>query len=368
MPRYAPTVTALADRLAARTLELVDIPSESGHEAAVREHVLALVPPSWIAEYAGDEAYLFTAPRSPGRPLIVLTAHYDTIPAQRNLPGHVADGYVHGLGASDMKGGLAVALEVARDLDPRQATCDLALLVFGREELPADHNPLPALFAGSAAIHETTLAVVLEPTDLELQAGCLGNVVARVTFRGTSGHSARPWLADNAIERAVRGLAPLLELEPRTAVVGGLEFREVVSVTRLEAGIADNVIPGEATATLNLRYPPDREPDEAEAYLAELTPDGADLDVVSNAAPARVVVDRPAVRALRDAGDLAVTPKQAWTNVADFTTRGLDAVNFGPGHTALAHHADERVAIDNLVSAYEVLGRFLMGPIGEDAG
>ena len=58
------------------------------------------------------------------------------------------------------------------------------------------------------------------------------------------------------------------ELEPRTAVVDGLEFREVVSVTRLHAGIADNVIPGEATATLNLRYPPDREPADAEAFLA----------------------------------------------------------------------------------------------------
>jgi len=275
---------------------------------------------------------------------------------------------VHGLGASDMKGGLAVALELARDLDLGPATCDLALLLFGREELPAEHNPLPALFAGSAAIHETTLAVVLEPTDLELQSGCLGNVVARLTFHGTSGHSARPWLADSALERAVRGLVPILELEPRTAVVGGLEFREVVSVTRLDAGIADNVIPGEATATLNLRYPPDREPADAEAYLAGLVPDGATLEILSNGAPARVVTDAPAVRALQAAGDLVVRPKQAWTNVADFTARRLDAVNFGPGHTAFAHHADERVAIGSLVRAHEVLERFLTSPIREDGG
>ena len=122
----------------------------------------------------------------------------------------------------------------------------------------------------------------------------------------------------------------------------GLEFVEVVSVTRLHAGIADNVIPGEATATLNLRYPPDRDPAEAEAYLAALVPDGATLEIVSNAAPGRVVVDTPAVRALQAAGGLAIKPKQAWTNVADFTARGLDAVNFGPGHTAFAHHRDEQ--------------------------
>jgi succinyl-diaminopimelate desuccinylase len=359
-------VTALADRLAARTLELVDIPSQSGHEEAIREHVLALVPPTFEPEYAGDEAYLFLTPRRGGRPLVVLAAHYDTVPAQGNVPGRIENGEVYGLGASDMKGGLAVALELARDLDPESATCDLGLLLFGREELPADRNPLPALFAGSKAIRDATLAVVLEPTDLELQSGCLGNVVARLIFAGTSGHSARPWLADSALERAVRGLGPLFDLEPRVAVVGGLEFREVVSVTRLDAGIADNVIPGEAIATLNLRYPPDRSPADAEAYLASLVPAGASLEVVSNAEPARVVVDSSAARALQRAGELELRPKQAWTNVADFTTRGLDAVNFGPGHTALAHHRDERVAISSLVGAYEVLLRFVTSPIGDD--
>jgi succinyl-diaminopimelate desuccinylase len=366
MPRYAHPVTALADRLAARTLELVDIPSESGQEAAIREHLLELVPPGWAPEYRGDEAFLFAPPRRTGTPLIVLVAHYDTVPAQGNLPGRIADGAVHGVGASDMKGGLVVALELARDLDPSSAACDVALLLFGREELPAEHNPLPALFEGSALVHEATLAVVLEPTDLMIQAGCLGNVVARLTFHGTSGHAARPWLADSALERAVRGVLPLLDLPPRTAIVNGLEFREVVSLTRLHAGIADNVIPGEATAILNLRYPPDREPSEAEAFLASLVPNGATLEVLSNAPSARVV-DSPAVRALQRAGGLEIGPKQAWTNVADFSTRGLDAVNFGPGHTAFAHHPDERVAIDALVTAYEVLFRFLATPIGEDA-
>jgi succinyl-diaminopimelate desuccinylase len=366
MPRYAGAVTGLADRLAARTLSLVDIPSESGNEDAIREHLLTLVPAGWETEYAGDEAFLFVGPRRTGTPLIVLAAHYDTVPAQGNLPGRIEGGAVHGLGASDMKGGLAVAVELAQDIEPQSASCDLALLLFGREELPAEHNPLPALFGGSSVVHDTALAIVLEPTDLEIHAGCLGNIVVRLTFHGTSGHSARPWLADSALERAVRGLTPLFDRAPRLAVVDGLEFREVVSVTRLDSGIADNVIPGEATATLNLRYPPDREPVEAEAFLAGLVPEGATLDIVSNAPPARVVVDSPAVRALQAAGSLEVKPKQAWTNVADFTTRGLDAVNFGPGHTAYAHHPGERVAVGSLVTAYEVLHRFVTSPMGED--
>ena len=260
MPRYAAAVTALADRLAARTLELVDIPSQSGSEDAIRERLLELVPSGFRTEFAGDEAFLFASERRLGLPLVVLAAHYDTVPAQDNLPGRIDHGFVHGLGASDMKGGLAVALELARDFDPAAGSCDVALVLFGREELPAEHNPLPALFDGSTLVHEATLAVLLEPTDLAIHVGCLGNVVAELTFHGTSGHAARPWLADSALERAVRGLGPLFELEPRTAIVNGLEFREVLSATRLHAGIADNVIPGVATVTLNLRYPPDREP------------------------------------------------------------------------------------------------------------
>ena len=142
---------------------------------------------------------------------------------------------------------------------------------------------------------------------------------------------------------------------------------EVLSVTRLQAGIADNVIPGEATATVNLRYPPDRTAAEAETFLATLVPDGATLEVVSNAAPGRVVADSPAARALQAAGARAIQSKQAWTNVAAFTQRNLDAVNFGPGHTALAHHPDEHVSIESLVTAYEVLTRFVASSIEEDA-
>ncbi len=359
-------MTALADRLAARTLELVDIPSESGHEARIREHLLRLVPDAFGAEYGHDDAFLFVPDRRLQTPLVVLAGHYDTVPAQENLPGRIADGAVHGLGASDMKGGLAVALELVRDLAREPGQYDVGLLLFGREELPADHNPLPALFAGSSAIHDVALAIVLEPTDARLQLGCLGNVVANIVFHGTSGHAARPWLADNAIDHAVKGLAPIVALERREAVVGGLPFYEVVSVTRLTAGIADNVLPDRATALLNLRYPPDRTPQEAEAYLDSLVPEGATLEVVSNAPPGAVVASSPLVEELRRAGELEVEPKQAWTNVADFTAHGIDAVNFGPGHTAYAHRRDELVEVAALVRVYETLGRLLAGRIGED--
>ncbi|MBA2294840.1 MAG: succinyl-diaminopimelate desuccinylase [Actinobacteria bacterium] len=352
----------LGDRLAARTLELVDIASESLHEAAIRERVCALVPAPFAPVFAGDEAFCWARERRPGTPLLVLAGHYDTVPAQGNVPGRIEDGAVHGCGASDMKGGVAVALELVRELaETEPGPVDVALLLFGREELPPKHNPLPALFAGCPLVGEAELAILLEPTDLTVQAGCVGTISARVTFHGVSGHSARPWLATNALHRAIEGLLPLTRHERREAVIDGLSFFEVVSVTRLEAGTADNVIPASAIATLNFRYPPDRAPAEAEELLRSLLPGDATFELLGNAPPADVVVDTPLVTALRAAGDFPVEPKQAWTNVADFTSRGIPAVNFGPGATRYAHAADERVEVGALEMAYRALHRVAAG-------
>ena len=357
----------LADRLAARTLEFVGIPSESRSEAAIREHVLELVPP-WLAPaFAGDEAFLFLPQARSTALLVVLAGHYDTVPAQGNIPGEITDGEVRGLGASDMKGGLAVAIELLRDLEGHSGrSVDVGLLLFGREELGVDEDPLPALFEGCQQVHDASLAILLEPTAGQVHAGCLGNVVAELVFHGTSGHSARPWLAENAIERAVEGLAPLIETPRREAVIDGLAFVESLSITGLAAGIADNVIPDRAVATLSFRYAPDRTPEDAEQYLRSLVPGDASLETRSNAASGRVVGDSPLLAALLAAGAQGVQPKQAWTNVADFTGNGIDAVNFGPGDPAFAHRRDEKVKIAALVHAYETLLRFLTAAIEDD--
>ena len=256
-------------------------------------------------------------------------------------------------------------LELARALDDAdvEPEVDLALLAFGKEELPAEHSPLPALFDASRLVHDAGLAILLEPTDNTIQAGCLGNLNARIVFHGVSGHSARPWLAENAIEKALEGLRPFAEIEPRPVEIGGLTFTEVGSITQIQGGIATNVIPDRAEAVVNFRYAPDRSPSSADAYLRSLVPAGATYEPMGDSPPARVVTDSPLVQRLRAAGELALEPKQAWTNVADFTSRGIDAVNFGPGATRYAHSRDEQVEIAALERAFESLWAFLTGTV-----
>ncbi len=341
--------------LAQRTLDLVNIPSESRSEQGVHDYVDACVP---LDTAFSDGESLLYAKRS-GKPLVLLAGHTDTVPAQGNLPGRIEDGAVVGLGASDMKGGLAVMIELGRWAAETELAYDLALLFFPREELGPAENPLPSVFAHSGIVDEAQLVICLEPTDNTLQLGCLGNLNARAVFEGVSAHSARPWLGVNAIRLAADGLRPVLEAEPRDAEIEGLVFREVISVTQLHAGIASNVIPAHAEATINFRYAPDRTPESAVNRVRELV--GSDVEILSNSPPAHVALHSPLVDRLRAVGGFEVQPKQAWTNVADFAARGLDAVNLGPGGTRYAHAVDERVMVAELERTFDALQQFLAG-------
>src|SRR5581483_9606036 len=312
-------------------------------------------------EPAFDDGETLLFAKRTGRPLVLLAGHLDTVPAQGNLPGRIEDGAVVGLGATDMKGGLAVMIELACWAAETELARDVGFLFFPREELGPAENPLPGLFEATPIVDEAELVICLEPTDNTLQLGCLGNLNAQVVFEGRSAHSARPWLGVNAIALALEGLRPVLESEPRDAEVGGLVFREVMSVTQLNAGIAANVIPARAEATINFRYAPDRTPESAEARIRELFGDAA--EVTSNSPAAHVAAGSPLVEALREVGGFEVQPKQAWTNVADFAARGLDAVNLGPGATRYAHAVDERVEIAELERTYSALQRFLLGTV-----
>jgi succinyl-diaminopimelate desuccinylase len=343
-----------ATQVAERALALVDIPSVSRTEAAITEYVRRAVQ---LAPVFDDGETLIFAARG-GRPLVVLAGHLDTVPAQDNLPGRLADGAVVGLGASDMKGGVAVMIEIANWAASTELAYDLAVLFFPREELGPAENPLPAVFAAAPLLDEAALVVCLEPTDNTLQLGCVGNLTARVVFEGRAAHSARPWLGVNAVAVAFDGLRDVLALEPRDVEIQGLVFREVLSVTEIHGGIASNVIPARVEATLNFRYAPDRTADEAVRRVAELV--GREVEVLSNSPAAHVPsLDGPVVSALQAAGGFAVESKQAWTNVADFAARGLDAVNLGPGATRYAHTADERVEVAELARTLEALQRFL---------
>ncbi|HWH94662.1 MAG TPA: succinyl-diaminopimelate desuccinylase [Baekduia sp.] len=354
---------SLADRLAARVLDIVNIASESRSEAALTAHVLDLLAdaPGGAARDAGDTCVLAGVTERRGdRPLVLLAGHLDTVPAQGNFPGRLADGAVHGLGAADMKAALGVMVELAlAPPPPADATIDVGFVFFGREELPFGDSALTPLLAREPGLTTADLVVVMEPTDNELHAGCVGNINATWTFRGVAGHSARPWLADNAIHRAGRGIAALAALEPVDHVFAGLTFREVISAVTVRGGVARNVVPDECVVEINMRYAPGTGAEEAEAKLRALCEPHGELTIDGHAPSGAVPEGNVLVSRLVEAGDLATAPKQAWTPVAEFAAVGVDAVNFGPGAPRFAHRRDEQVAVTALVDSYNTLVKFL---------
>lgn len=362
-------MSGVAERLATRTLELVDIPSVSRQEAAIVDHVrslgAALAADAFTLADDEDTCLVWLpVARRPGTPLVLFAGHLDTVPIAGNVPGRRAAATIVGRGSADQKAGVAVMLELMGELATGGLASDLdaGFLFFGREEI--DVSALTPCLRRTTALHDASLAIVTEPTDNAVEIGCLGNLNARVTVHGVAAHSARPWLGENAVHAGITALASIADLPVRDVEIDGFVYREVVNVTTIEGGVAANVIPDRLVATVNFRYAPTHTPAEAEERIRELLGHHkVELEILSNARPGPVTATNPLVRRLRAAGDLDALAKQAWTPVAEFAEAGIDAVNCGPGDPAFAHRDDEQVTEAALVRSYEVLRAFFAGTV-----
>jgi succinyl-diaminopimelate desuccinylase len=353
----------VAEALAARAEALCAVASPIGEERALCDALEAEARARFAAVLRLGDSLVVEVDRRTGRPLVALCGHLDTVPippADQGRPPRRAGGRLVAPGASDMKGGVAVAWELAARLPAAERFCDLLLVLYAREEGPYLENELGPVLEQVPAVREAALAICLEPTDNQIQLGCVGSIHATLRFRGKAAHSARPWQGENAVHRAGALLAELAARPPREALSGGLPFREVASVTRIDGGRARNVVPDLCTLNLNFRFAPDK-PLEAAAEevraLAARFGAEAELTDLSPACPAWA--DHPLVKRLAQRTGAAVEPKQAWTDVARLAAAGVPAVNFGPGHTAQAHQAGEYVELDSLAESYRRLEAFL---------
>jgi succinyl-diaminopimelate desuccinylase len=352
--------TAVID-LIERTAALVAVPSESHQEAALAEIVEQRLgaAPHLRVERVGDNVVARTELGRDQR--LVVAGHLDTVPAAGNGMPRIEGDVLWGLGAADMKGGLAVMLELAGAI--AEPAVDVTWVFYAGEEVAAEHNGLRRLFTERPDLVAGDAALLGEPTDGVLEVGCQGTMRIRVTLRGARAHSARPWMGRNALHRAGPLLAALDAYEARRPVLDGCEYREALQAVFVEGGVAANVVPDVATVTLNHRFAPDRTLDEArahvEAVVAPYLEPGDDIEVVDAADAALPGLRHPLLSALRARNDLEVRAKLGWTDVSRFAAAGIPAANFGPGDSALAHSRDERVERSSLEVVYRALDDLL---------
>ncbi|HET7322271.1 MAG TPA: M20/M25/M40 family metallo-hydrolase, partial [Longimicrobiaceae bacterium] len=237
-------------------------------------------------------------------------------------------------------------------------------IFYDGEEGAEEENGLEPVLQ-SDVLPPLDLVLVLEPTDQSLMMGCMGTLHATVTVRGQRAHSARPWQGENAIYRAIPLLERLSARERRDVRFGELTYYEVMVATQCWTENSKNVVPDRVMFNVNVRFAPGKTAEEAEAELREVVGEDGEVEVIDRAPSGTVYPDHPLVEPWRRREAIPIEPKQAWTDVARFTARGIPAVNFGPGETAQAHQSGEWCSLESLDYVWSKLWSYLAEGEGE---
>ena len=289
---------------------------------------------------------------------VVIAGHIDTVPLNGNLPARRDEQALHGLGSCDMKGGVAIALRLAATMPVTNR--DVTYLFYECEEVEAERNGLQLLSQSHPDLLQADFAILMEPSDGVVEAGCQGTLRVDVRTKGVRAHSARSWTGVNAIHGAADVLARLNAYEPRRPVIDGLEYHEGLNAVFISGGVAGNVLPDECVVSVNFRFAPDRSVDEAYAHMREVF-DGFDIELSDSAPAAMPGLSVPAAAAFVEAVGGRANPTFGWTDVARFSGLGIPAVNFGPGDPHLAHKQDEFVPLDQITTVERQLRSWLGG-------
>jgi succinyl-diaminopimelate desuccinylase len=289
-------------------------------------------------------------------PKVMLAGHLDTVPGDTKGRYRETEDSFSGLGAVDMKGGIAAMLVLAGS----NTGPDVTYVFYTCEEIDFAANGLHRLGRELPELFGASYAILLEPTDNYVELGCQGTARVRLELAGVRAHSARPWMGINAISRAAAVVARLEQAGSRQVELAGVEFRESTTPTRIESFVANNVVPDLAKLWCNVRFAPDRTPESVSpalsAILNDLIHENDRVEVeeaVGGAMPSRDGYE-PLIDRAR-----GVRAKLGWTDVGYLAEHGITAVNFGPGDPLLAHGPNEVVAKSDIAACIDALAGWL---------
>jgi succinyl-diaminopimelate desuccinylase len=318
---------------------------------------------------------------------LLLTGHMDVVLA--DPPAWSGDPFtlrrdgdrLIGRGVADMKGALAAKLVATEAFRSEHETTGEVVLAFTVDEEVGN--------AGTKALIERGIeadgALIGEPTQRTVAIAEYGAVGYTVTVQGVSGHSGRPDRAVNAIDGLrrvldrVEALGETVHSQEHDLFVPGPR----ITITQIEGGSAPNVVPGEASATIDWRILPGsgRGPADFDAQLracideARLDGSPVDVSVERGFFSPGFETDRTAeiVQATRAGaraagGDGELSGFNAGSDARFFTQAGIPTVLFGPGSVAEdAHTADESITVPALVETAETYRGVLERCLGPDA-
>ena len=362
--------------------DLVQIETENppGNERACSEFII-----DWFDDH-GVDADLVSEPHADrpqvgarvgdGDPTLVLNGHIDVVPAgDRDQWSHdpygaaVEDGTLYGRGSADMKTGVAIGmLTTAKLAEPiRNGELDGSIVfqaAVGEET--ADPGTKTLLERG----YDGDYGVVLEPTSMRTATSEKGLAWYEITVTGDPSHASRPDQGSNAVRNARPVLDALAEYDDTVRErEDELLGRAYATVTMVEAGTKENVVPEKTTITVDRRFLPEEDVsaiDEEIDTLLAATADRHDIEVswrrTRTYESAAIDPDSHLANVFRrHSAAVADVPADPWGIVASTDVRnfindaGMEAVTWGPAELSQAHTYDEHVDIAAVEAGLEAL-------------
>jgi len=336
-------------------LKLISIESETGKEDNILDFIETFLEGNnFQGEIKRNNGGIVAVPSESSKK-IALVGHVDTVPVVPNQQYEFEnDDLIGGRGSVDMKGGIAVILHSLLE-----NSSEIVGVFYTAEESSYEDNGLNIIMPELLSDFDIDFAIILEPTDNEIQLGCLGSLNATLTISGKAAHSARPWVGDNPIYKVKDVIKLVEDNEINELEIDGLNFKQVMSITKISSGIANNVIPETLKLNLNFRYSPELDGPEAGSYINNLFSDYVEVEILNTSDGAMPNKSEEKISDFIKKTGAVVQPKQAWTDIARFFEHKIPCVNFGPGDPLLAHATNEHVSKKQLLESYELLSGYL---------
>jgi succinyl-diaminopimelate desuccinylase len=324
-------------------------------------------------EFAPGRTNVVATYANGGGPVFAFNSHIDVVPAGDGWsrdPWKLteADGRLYGRGACDAKGAIVAMIEAIRFLiaDAHSWSGTLVAVFVADEEVAS-------LGAKRYVSHDKPVvdfAVIGEPTSNLIVTAHKGSLRPVVRVLGKTAHSGMPDLGINAILKASHLLRMIEELhgtvsQRRHELVGSASL----TVTRANAGHADNVVPDRCDLLLDRRMIPGESEEAAKQEIETLLENarrefGIEAEIVdyrsTTGGPTETRPDHPVVIASLDAArrhgveDRRLHGFQGGCDLVHFRSIGAHGTVIGPGSLSVAHKPDEFVPIDELVNASRI--------------
>ena len=313
--------------------QLISIPSISGNEEKIGLYLYDLLGKEGfeLKKIFVDEKR-FNIIAKIGQPKVYLQAHMDTVPPY--IPFSEDDEFFYGRGVCDTKCSIAGMLTAAIN-SKRANEANFGMILTTAEE---------TTFDGARKLmqekFEIPFVIVGEPTSLQIVNAHFRDLVFKIIAKGKSAHSSKPEEGINAIELLLSAIGK----------INGIKFHPdtILTLAQINGGVADNIIPGEASAIYSMRI----SPDDTNNYIEKIKSILSQNVLVEEA----LNVASVATKVPRELSFIKEVRTVKYFTELSFFQKG---VIIGPGDIVYAHGPDEKLSKKELSESVNIYSRII---------